>query len=170
MTERMITLRAPEEHDVDRIFIWENDRDFMDAMPQSAPLSRLQVWEYVKNYNADPFTAKELRMMVDEATLGTVGYIDMFDFDPVNRRAGIGIYIDEQYRHQGYAKEALEMMEGYVTSTLGLHQLWAQVSIDNEASRQLFTARGFKPAGRLRSWLRHKSQYTDALFFQKLFK
>lgn len=166
----MITLRAPEKEDVDKLFLWENDPGFNESLPQCAPLSRYQVWEYVQNYQADPFATKELRMMIYEPTLGTIGHIDMFDFDTVNRRAGIGIYIDEQYRRQGYAKEAVEMFEDYAQKTLGMHQLWAQVAVDNDASKALFTGRGFKPAGKLRSWLRRHLEYTDALLFQKLFK
>ena len=166
----MISLRAPEEADVDRIFLWENDPGFNESLPQPAPLSRYQVWEYIKNYQADPFTTKELRMIIyDEAEKATIGHIDMFDFDPVNRRAGVGIFVDEEFRRMGYAREALEMFEDYVTRTLGMHQLYATVAIDNEASKRLFVARGFKPCGKLRSWLRRGTQYTDALFFQKLF-
>lgn len=133
-------------------------------------MSRYQVWEYIKNYQADPFSTRELRMMINASHYAVVGHIDMFDFDPVNRRAGVGIYIDESRRRQGYAKEALEMFEAYVIRTLGMHQLWAYVAIDNDASKALFTGAGFKPAGRLRSWLRRKTEYADALIFQKLFK
>lgn len=167
----MITLRAPEMADVDSIFLWENDPGFNESLPQSAPLSRYQVWEYIQNYKADPFSTRELRMIIfDEALDKAVGHIDMFDFDPVNRRAGIGIFIDESRRREGYAKEALEMFEAYVIRTLGMHQLWAYIALDNEASKGLFTKAGFKPAGRLRSWLRRKTVYQDALFFQKLFE
>lgn len=166
----MISLRAPEQADVDSIFLWENDPGFNESLPQNAPLSRYQVWEYVQNYQADPFATRELRMIIyDEDVKAAVGHIDMFDFDPVNRRAGIGIYIDKDRRREGYARSALEMFESYVTRTLGMHQLWAYVALDNEASRHLFTGAGYKAAGRLRSWLRRGTQYTDALFFQKLF-
>lgn len=167
----MITLRAPEEKDVDNLFFWENDPSFTESLPLSAPVSRYQVWEYIKNYQADPFATKELRMLInDDAADRPVGHIDIFQFDPVNRRAGVGIYIAEEYRHMGYGKEALEILENYVCSTLGIHQLWAQVALDNDASKALFTGCGYKPAGRLRSWLRRGMTYVDALIFQKLFK
>lgn len=167
----MITLRAPEEHDTDNLFFWENDSSFNESLPQNAPLSRFQVWEYIRNYQADPFVTKELRLMIhDDAEGKSVGHIDMFQFDPVNRRAGVGIYVDGEYRRMGYASEALEMFEDYVQSTLGIHQLWAQIAVDNEASKALFVKRGFKPSGKLRSWLRRGTTYADALVFQKLFK
>lgn len=166
----MVKLRAPETSDVDRIFLWENEPGFFEVLPNAAPLSRLQVWEYIQNYNADPFSTHELRQMVADADTGTtVGYIDIFEFDPVNRRAGVAIYIDEDYRRKGYAAVTLEALEQYATHTLAIHQLWAIVAIDNEPSRGLFVKAGFKPAGRLRSWLRRKTHYVDALIFQKLF-
>lgn len=166
----MIVLRAPEEGDVDRIFLWENDPGFFEVLPNAAPLSRLQVWEYVQNYKADPFATRELRqMIVDKDSGATVGYLDLFEFDPVNRRAGVAIYIDDDCRRQGYASQALAAVEEYAHNTLAIHQLWATIAIDNEPSRMLFTAAGFKPAGRLRSWIRRRLQYVDALIVQKLF-
>ena len=165
----MIKLRAPEDADVDRIFIWENDPDFFEVLPNAAPLSRLQVWEYIRNYNADPFSSRELRqMIVDSASDKTVGYLDLFEFDPVNHRAGVAVYIDEDSRNNGYALKALETIENYAHNTLAIHQLWAIVAIDNEPSLKLFEKAGFKTCGRLRSWLCRRRQYVDAIFVQKL--
>ena len=166
----MISLRAPEQSDVDRLFLWENDPALFESLPYAAPVSRMQVWEYINNYNADPFATRELRLMItDKADGNTVGHIDLFDFDPVNRRAGVAIFIDESFRRQGYAREALELLATYAAHTIGVHQLWANIAIDNEPSKRLFTALGYKPAGKLRSWLRRNGTYTDVLVFQKLF-
>ncbi len=153
------------------MYLWENDPGFSESLPQTAPLSRLQVWKYVENYVADPFATRELRLMIyDDQAEVSIGYIEMFDFDPVNRRAGIGIYVAEPRRREGVALQALKLFEDYAVCTLGMHQLWATVALDNEPSRALFVKAGFKPAGRLRSWLRRPTTYEDALFFQKLFK
>ena len=166
----MIKLRAPEQADVDRIFLWENDPGFFEVLPNVAPLSRMQVWEYIQNYNADPFATRELRQMISDSETGqTVGYVDIFEFDPVNHRAGVAIYIDDQFRRRGYASEALASLERYAEHTLAVHQLWAVIAIDNTASRNLFLNAGFKPCGKLRSWIRRRGQYVDALFVQKLF-
>jgi len=166
----MISLRAPEQSDIDRIFLWENDAGLFESLPYAAPVSHRQVWQYVNEYNADPFVTRELRLMItDNADGNTVGHIDLFDFDPVNRRAGVAVYIGETFRRKGYACRGLEIFEEYAISTLGLHQLWAYVAIDNIPSIQLFTRLGFKPAGKLRSWLRRKGVYVDVLVFQKLF-
>ncbi len=166
----MIIFRAPEQSDIDRLYLWENDPDLFECLPNPAPVSRMQIWQYVQNYNADPFATRELRLMItDNADGNTVGHIDIFDFDPVNRRAGMAIYIDSAHRRKGYARKSIELLEKYASDTLGLHQLWANVAVDNEPSKRLFTGQGFKPAGKLRSWLRRKGVYTDILIFQKLF-
>lgn len=166
----MIHLRAPEPSDVDSIFLWENDPGMFEVLPNDAPLSRFQIWEYVQNYKANPFEARELRLMIHSTELDrAVGYLDIFQLDTVNRRAGVAIYIYEDNRRCGYARAAFDALEKYAEHTLALHSLWAVVAVDNEASRSLFDSCGFKPSGRLRSWIRRRGRYVDALVFQKLF-
>ena len=165
----MIKLRAPEPKDVDLLFIWENDPGLYEVLPAAAPLSRHQMWEYVNNYNADPYATNQLRLIIEDEDGATVGYLDMFEFDPVNRRAGMAIYIGEEYRGRRFATMAIEQFAQYCGSTLALHQLWAIVAVDNMPSRTLFTGCGFKACGRLRSWIRRRNQYSDAMIYQKLF-
>lgn len=161
-----ITLRAPEPSDVDSLYIWENDRP--EAI--SAPLSHHNVWTYVDNYRADIYADRELRLVIVERSSGeAAGHIDLYEFNPSDRRAGVAVYIAPAYRRRGYARAALALLEGYCRASLGMHQLWAHVAVDNCPSRALFAAAGFSPAGRLRSWLRTPEGYTDVLIFQKLF-
>lgn len=164
----MLRLRAPEQSDIDLLYIWENDPDLFESLPQPAPLSRYQIWQYIENYQSDPFATCELRLMISYNDI-TAGHIDLFEFSPTDRRAGIGIYIDPNNRRQGIATQALKQLEQYATTNLGIHQLWATIAIDNTASISLFTNAGYRSSGRLRSWIRRNSQYTDALIFQKLF-
>lgn len=164
----MISLRAPEQSDIDLLYLWENDPGLFESLPHPAPLSRYQIWQYIENYQSDPFATHELRMMISHNDT-TAGHIDIFEFSPADRRAGIGIYIDSRHRRQGIATQALQQLEQYATTNLGIHQLWATIAIDNTASISLFTNAGYRSAGRLRSWIRRNRQYTDALIFQKIF-
>lgn len=166
-----IELRAPERDDVESIFMAENDRDKYESSPSpQAPVSHLQVWEYVNSYAADPFGQGELRLMIVDRPSGrTVGIIDLTQVDGRARRAAVGIYIFENFRRQGYAAAAVELMCAYAADTLDLHQLWAMVAVDNRPSVALFDKCAFKSAGRLRSWVRSGRQYRDVLVFQRLF-
>lgn len=160
-----VLLRAPEPDDVDSIFLWENDRPEAD----SEPVSRFNVWQYVQNYDGNIYTAGELRLVVVDKTDGrAVGLVDLYEFNANDRRAGVAIYIESQRRRQSLASAALALLEHHAGHDLGMHQLWAHIAADNMASRALFASRGFKPAGRLRSWLRRGDRYADVMVVQKM--
>ncbi|MDE6378212.1 MAG: GNAT family N-acetyltransferase, partial [Duncaniella sp.] len=118
-------------------------------------------------YDGDIFSARQLRLMIVADTTGdTVGTVDLYDFDPVNSRCGVGILIAQPYRRRGYALRALGEIADYCRSRLSLHQLWCVVGADNHPSRELFARAGYVGAGCLRSWLRSAGRYTDAYILQ----
>lgn len=164
-----IILRAPEPSDVDAMFRWENDSASWNAGRTRAPMSRHALWEYVNNYSADIMAAGQARfVIVDGDSDEPVGCVDLYDIDILNRRGGVGIYIEKGFRRQGYAQQAIGLLSLYCQRELGLHQLWAVISADNKASRALFRSCNFKECGRLRSWIRHSEHYKDALIAQSL--
>lgn len=164
-----VLLRALEPEDLDVLYRWENDTRLWNVGAAVAPFSRKQLWDYIETYDGNIFTAGQLRLMIiDESDRRPVGAIDIYDFDAVNRRAFIGIMVDETFRGNGFAAGALSLVERYCRVTLGLHQLAAVVPVDNEPSRRLFSTAGFSVNGRLRSWLRSGESYRDAFFYQKL--
>lgn len=165
----MIRLRAVENGDLDFLYRLENSEDARGAGFTTAPVSRQMLWEYIHSYDADIFAAKQLRLIIVDEENTPVGTIDISDFDARDRRGFVGIAIDAPFRGKGYASEALGKLCEYAATTLGMHQLVAVVGVSNTASRQLFTAAGFRCNGRLRSWIRRGATYEDALIMQKLF-
>ncbi|MCH5318193.1 MAG: GNAT family N-acetyltransferase [Paramuribaculum sp.] len=164
-----IVLRAPEPYDIETMFRWENDLELWSFGTQIAPYSVENLREYVLNYNPDIFLTKQLRLMiVDKVSAETVGMIDLYDFDPTNRRAAVGIMIASGFRKKGYALEAISLLEKVYCERIGLHQLWAVVAKDNVAARALFDKAGFAISGCLRSWIRRKERYDDAYVYQHL--
>ena len=102
--------------------------------------------------------------------LAKVGAIDLFEYDPIHRRAGIGILIYEQSdRGRGYASDAVETLCRYAHDTLRAHQLWCNVGADNEASLRLFRSAGFTEIGVKRDWLWRPDGYHDEVMLQKIF-
>lgn len=164
-----IRLRALEPGDIDIVYRWENDRALWPSGDNAAPLSRYQLHRYIENYSADIYTDRQLRMMITLPDGTAIGTVDLFDFDPVNSRAATGIFISEQFRHQGYATAAIESIKDYCRNRLSMHSLWCVVAVDNVASLTLFKKCGFTTSGRLRSWLRCHNRYGDALLLQILF-
>jgi diamine N-acetyltransferase len=171
LRNQKVRLRALEAEDLDMIYRWENDTTLWDTSSNHAPFSRKQIWEYINNYNADIFATQQLRFVVVEAaTERAVGMIDLYDFDAMNRRAYVGLLIDNEFRNQGFGRLAIEVLEGYCYAKLGMHQLAAVVATDNAASIAMFKRVGYETAGCLRSWLRVGERYADVEMMQHLLK
>lgn len=123
--------------------------------------------------NAAQVTGKEAVRSMEGETAGSVeeeavGAVDLFEYDPIHRRAGVGILIyGEKNRRRGYARETLEILCRYARERLHLHQLWCTVGADNAASLALFRAAGFAEAGTRRDWTWTPEGFRDEVLFQK---
>lgn len=167
LTDGTITLRAPEPADIDIMYLWENDPLLWIDGAVRAPMSRQLLHDFVMSYNPDPNASGQMRLIIESnATRTAAGCIDLYEYDAINRRAGVGIVISREHHGRGYASAALELMKLYCGQHLGLHQLWAIINRENEPSVRLFTGAGFKTCGSLRSWIRIGNTYRDALMYQ----
>jgi diamine N-acetyltransferase len=165
-----LLLRAPEPADIEIIFRWENDMRIWHLGNTLAPYSRFAIEQFVLNTDNDIFASKQLRLMIDwhttAAETNTIGSIDLYDFDPFHKRAGIGILIDESSRRHGFATEALKLLTEYCFNTLNLHQLYCNIEQSNENSIRLFTKAGFILCGSKKEWLFREGKWTDELMYQ----
>ncbi|MCM1029317.1 MAG: GNAT family N-acetyltransferase [Pseudoflavonifractor sp.] len=167
LSDGIVTLRAPEPTDIDAILAWENDTREWASAATAAPYSRRNIEDYVLTYDPDIFSARQMRFII-EVEREAIGAIDLYDFDPINRRAGMGIVVDPRARRRGYALRAHSLMATYAATHVGIHQLWAIASAANTPSRRMLAAAGYATAGHLRSWLRCGESYTDAYIYQQL--
>mgnify|MGYP006309172521 FL=1 len=116
LVNRQISLRALEPEDLEILYRWENDTGLWHLSNTLVPYSRYLLKEYLEHSRKDIFELKQLRLIIElNEDKRPVGAIDLFDFDPFHRRAGIGILIAEKSdRKKGYAREALETLKEYV--------------------------------------------------------
>ncbi|MBC8489914.1 MAG: GNAT family N-acetyltransferase [Bacteroidetes bacterium] len=165
-----IKLRALEPTDVDILYHWENDDKIWHLSNTVTPFSKFDLEQYVISSQQDIFTTKQLRLMIDKIDKGnqkvTIGSIDLFDFDPANKRAGIGILIVKEERRKGYAAEALELLLEYCFKILHLHQVYCNITINNTASLNLFKKHNFKIIGKKNEWLHIKDKWMDEYVLQ----
>ena len=162
--ERLV-LRALEPEDLETLYKWENDTSLWENGTTTAPYSKFTLYEYLKNYTADIYRDKQLRLMITLNNIG-VGTIDLFEFDPFHSRAGIGILIDKNYRRDKIATESLNLLANYAFGFLHLHQLFAFVPQKNEGSYKLFTNSGYKTCGELNDWLRTENGFQSVRVMQ----
>lgn len=163
-----IILRAVEPKDADKLWNIETDSSQWLQNGMMAPLSRYYLKEYAQNYDADPIRAGQLRMVIESADSCFIyGLIDLYDISPVNRTAFVGIYICEAFRHKGFAKQALMLMECYARQLLNLRILAVRIAEDNELSRQLFLKSEYLQCGVLKDWMLSGDKTTSLYIFSK---
>ena len=145
LTGNKIYLRALEPEDLAIVHRIENDESLWELSSTLTPYSKYTIKEYLENAHRDIYEVKQLRLVICKTLDDTVlGMIDLFDYDPKNQRAGVGILILEQdKRGQGYGTEALQMIINYCFAHLDMHQLYANILEDNNPSIQLFKKQGF---------------------------
>lgn len=168
----LIRLRALEPEDIDVLYAWENDPTIWRVSNTFTPFSRYTLQQFLENAHRDIFEVRQLRLII-EAKNGEhyrpVGTIELFDFDPFNLRAGIGVLIaDPLDRRHGYATESLNLLIEYAFAILGLHQIYCGIEVSNEASIRLFRNAGFEMAGIQKHWLRTPEGWSDEMMMQRI--
>lgn len=167
---KRVMLRAPEMDDIPVIYRWENDKDVQNFSSFKVPVSSFAIEQYIINADQNIFAAGELRLMaVTKNNPGEiVGHVDLFDIDPVNRRAGVGILVDNEFRGKGYASEMLALIEKWSIENLFLHQLWCTIDEMNNNSIKLFSDAGYQQTGKRVQWKKGKNKWCDEVFMQKI--
>jgi len=163
-----IYLRALEPEDLEFIYKIENDENIWEVSNTQTPYSKFLIRQYLENDHQDIYEAKQLRLAICKNNSNeAIGLIDLFDFDPKNKRAGIGVIIqNETDRNNGFGKEALSLLIDYSFLQLQLHQLFANIDTQNEPSISLFTTFGFEKIGVKKDWNFNKKSFQDEALFQ----
>lgn len=96
------------------------------------------------------------------------GCIDLYNYDPLNRRCAVGIMVASEYRREGYALAMLQALERQQAASL--HTLYADIAATNTASLALFQKAGYQQVGCFREWLVVDDKYIDTIRVQKILK
>jgi diamine N-acetyltransferase len=178
-----VFLRALEPSDIDLLYQWENNTEIWEVSNTQTPFSRFVLEQYLSSAHQDIYTTKQLRLMVCKSLPPlpphlkntqeeeNIGCIDLFDFEPNHQRAGIGILIaNKSDRRKHYASEALEVLIDYSFTILNLHQLYCNITNNNEPSILLFQKHGFEITGIKKQWIRSANSFKDELMLQLIKK
>lgn len=165
-----IIIRAAEPKDASLIYKWENDQEIWRVSETYMPYSLYQIEEFLLN-NHDLFSVRQIRFIIERKDdNNNIGCIDLYDFDPIHMRAGIGILLQKDFRKQGYAKEALQLILDYCFKTLILKQVYCLIDVLNTDSINLFTKVGFVQCGLRKEWIRTPEGFIDEIELQYINK
>lgn len=171
MKNNELVLRALEPEDIDLLYQWENNMELWEVSNTLTPFSKHQLVKYIEQAQLSVYQTKQLRLIIElESSNEVIGMIDLFDFDGFHQRAGVGIVIHSKYRKKGIASEALTMFTDYCFNTLGLHQLYANISAQNKASISLFEKLKFQMVGIKKDWQKTRNGFEDEFLFQLIRK
>lgn len=163
-----VYLRALEPNDLEFIYELENNQAFWEVSDTQTPYSRFLIKKYLENTHQDIYQAKQLRLAIcQDKDFPAIGLIDLFDFDPKNNRAGVGIIIrEDDKRDKKNGTEALGLIINYAFQNLNLHQLYANIGIKNKESLALFSKFNFQKIGIKKDWNLVNGVYKDQFLYQ----
>lgn len=147
----MIKLRKIEPADLPFLYRWENDASVWADGANHNPLSQQDLRTYIESTTGDIYRDGQLRLIIENDGV-TCGCVDLFDFDPRNRRAAIGMYMAPEFRGKGVGHSALEQLETYAFGFLKLRILYAVIATSNIPCSALYRTAGYKPSSPLPAW------------------
>jgi len=167
-----IYLRALEPEDLEFIYAIENNESVWEVSNTQTPYSRFLIRQYLENAHQDIYEAKQLRLAICLSdTFEAIGLIDLFEFDPKNKRVGLGILIyNPKNRNQKIGSQAVELLINYVFEFLQVHQIFVNINPKNIASVKLFDNFGFQLIGVKKDWNFYQNTFEDEALYQLLKK
>ena len=162
-----LKLRALEPNDLELIYEVENDKSLWVYSNTASPFSRYTLKKFIENSHLDIIEHKQLRLVITDDEQ-SYGFIDLYDYDSINRRVGVGIIIFKKYRSKGIGLSSLQLTENYLLEHVPIHQVYANISSTNKESISLFEKSNFVNVGLKKDWIFYNNKFNDELLFQKI--
>lgn len=141
-------LRPIAFSDLPTVKEWLEDESLLSLLMVEPP--RLDMWCYT---------------FIIELEDGTpVGWVDVFNVDPINRSAEVGGAIPDR-RGRGLSLRVLDRIRHLAFEHMGLHRITMRVLASNEQVQRLLELYGLMPEGRLREACFLGDRYEDVLVY-----
>tara|TARA_B100001175_G_C19500754_1_gene637935 strand:- start:1543 stop:2064 length:522 start_codon:yes stop_codon:yes gene_type:complete len=168
LQNEIVSLRAIEPEDIDLLFDLENDVGLWKYSNRLQPYSRDLLQNYIANAHKDIFETRQIKFTISRIDHTAVGFIDLFNYEPLHRRAGVGLLIRNQDQSKGYGGGALDLIRIYAQKYLQLHQLYVNIAEENKISIKLFERQGYSFAGKKKDWNFYEGEYHNENIYQKM--
>ncbi|HBG71674.1 MAG: hypothetical protein A2W93_06815 [Bacteroidetes bacterium GWF2_43_63] len=160
-------LRTPDMSDIQFMLDIENDERYWHLSGNNSPYSPEDIERFVADSASNLEADRQLRLVIIEiASKQRAGLIDVFDYDSMHKRAGVGIFLKEEFRNKGLASDSLRVLIQYLFKIVQLHQVWCNVLIENTESLKLFLNAGFEQTCIKKEWVFHNKVFHDEATLQ----
>ena len=159
-----LILRTPLLSDFDDLLSWENDLKNNQYTDVPVFYTPSQIEDFL-NSDHDLLLQNQIRYII-EFNSSAVGCIDLYDYDVVNSRAGVGIYVDSNFRNKGIASKSLELLKSISIEKYLIANLYADIMSGNKSSIKIFEKANFIKNGIKSNWIRTENSFEDVLFYQ----
>ncbi|WP_160132976.1 GNAT family N-acetyltransferase [Halococcus salsus] len=162
-----VTLRPPEEEDVDLIQCWMNDPSVWRRALDVNPTSRQQCAEFIEDVLQGDDGVHCLACD-DSAPLGLVSLNDsQYGPDETSRARDteLAYWFDPDHHGQGYGSDAARRMIQYAFEDRNFRRITARPGSFNDASVGLLESLGFTHEGTLREAAWFRGEYHDMLYY-----
>ncbi len=148
-----LTLRSIATEDIDFLFQVENDSKYFHLSDSYGPYTKQELLGYIEQAKLSLAVSKQYRLVICTPKDMPIGFLDLYGYNKTDQSVGLGIIIyDKQFRRQGYAKNAIDLLQQWVFNTGMIQTLFADVLATNQNSLLLFQSLGFKQYKTIPKW------------------
>ena len=158
LEEKLVTLRAFSEEDIEYKVLWINDEKNNRYLHYDIPLSveKTRAWFHSKADNRLDCT-----ILYDNIPVGLIGLIGI---DSQNKKAEFYISMGrDDFKRKGIATTASKLLLQYAFTNLELQKVYLNVDEENVAACRLYEKIGFVQEGRFIKDMMHRGAWINRI-------
>ena len=139
-----ITIRPLHQADIDKRLRW---KPYPNPLYKHYNRGEMSVEEKDKWYEDRTTNPNMLYLAIDNNQGELLGFLNIFDIDPENRKASFGIYLGYEYTNKGYGTEAINILIHYYFEKMKFRELYLGVAALNHRAIHCYQKCGFEYVG-----------------------
>ena len=167
-----VSIRPLEPEDLESLYQIENSMEDWEYSSNNVPFSYYLLRDYIATQKCDLTIDRQVRLAICDGNNPShvMGLADLSDYNPIHRRAEIGIILAKEHRGRGYSLQAMSVFIEYIRSTRLVDHVYAYVPEDNVACIHMLKKNGFMHGATLKNWFQKEGKGINAEVFQLFLK
>ncbi|HVM87575.1 MAG TPA: GNAT family protein [Puia sp.] len=159
-------LRQPIEEDIQALLSMRNNIELQSLlMSRAKPNTSEKINEWLKRKLSDESSV--FFIIADASTNQLAGYLQFVNIDFLNRRGELGICLDPAKQGQGYAANALSLLEVYLKDVFNIKKITLQVLQQNSSAINFYLKSGYMQVGIYKEHFYQRNFFHDVLIMEK---